>query len=96
MRSKRTNKSMGKGLAATILDSYQEYCQLGYPNDPKIYVINADFETLQKVESTLNKGIIPKSPTEKNWGFQTRVDASLRPGEVVFGPEQVRIVWDGK
>ena len=96
MRSKSANKILGKTLAAMILDSYQEYCNYGYPKDPKVYVINANKDTLVKVSLILNQGIIPKIKTDKDWGFQLREDTNLMPGEIVFGPEQVRITWDGK
>ncbi len=96
MRSKMTNKILGKTLVVMILDSYQEYVNLGYPKDPKIYVISAEKNTLIKISTALNKSIISKSHIDEDWGFQMNENNNLSPGEIIFGPEQVRIVWDGK
>ena len=83
-------------MAATILDAYQEYCNFGYPKDSKVYVVQANKDTLSKVSIILNKGIIPGKPIDKDWGFQMHVTPHLKDGEIIFGPEQVRITWDGK
>ena len=96
MRSKRAGKIQKKSLVAIILDSYQEYCNFGYPKDPKVYVVQANKETLIKVSSLLNQGIIPGKSVDKNWGFQMQENSHLGVGEIIFGPEQVRITWDGK
>ncbi len=96
MRSKSPNKKIGKTILATILDAYQEYCSLGYPKDPKIYVIRAESDTLKKISVLLNSGLITKKDLELNWGFRLEEDANLLTGHIVFGPEQINIEWDGK
>lgn len=95
-RLKVPNKKIGKTILVTILDSYQEYCSLGYPKDPKVYVVRANKETISKISNFLNLGIISKKDVNLNWGFRLEEDSSLPTGHIVFGPEQVIIKWDGK
>jgi len=96
MRYKMTNRRTGKTLLAMILDTYQEYRNLGYPIDPAVYVIRAVPETLERVMLLLDKGAITKKETAKNWGFQLEADSRLGADEIIFGPELVTIRWSDK
>lgn len=96
MRKKAANKGANKTLLAMILDSYQEYCSLGYPKDPSIYVISANVSTGRVLSEKFKNEAMTLVEVPENWGFQLKIDERLLPNEIVFGPEQIIIKWDGK
>ncbi len=96
MRKKSTDKKKNKSILVMILDSYQEYCSLGYPRDPSVYVITVHSSNYEKLAERFKNEAITKSETLPNWGFQMLTNDNRQPDEVIFGPEQICIKWDGK
>ncbi len=96
MRSKEASRRNSKSILAMILDSYQEYCNFNYPKDPKVYTIKAHPDTIKLLEMHLSQGAILKDEKPVEWGFKLEPDSRLFKYEVIFGPEQITIKWDGK
>jgi hypothetical protein len=94
MQFKTTLKIKGNKVAISILDSYQEYCGLGYPKDPKVYVIQGNRSTLDKAILELDRNAITKTSVNSAWGFQTIENSKLEDGILIFGPEQIYIKWE--
>lgn len=93
MRLKRVDKPVGKSILVMILDSYQEYCSLNYPKDPKVYFIRANPETARKLALQFSNSALLKEKCPECWGFNLVEDVRLLPHEIVFGPEQTTIFW---
>ena len=96
MRRKSTDKKLNKSILVMILDSYQEYCSLGYPRDPSVYVITVHPSNYKILADRFRDEALTKSETKQNWGFQLLTNDKLQSNEVIFGPEQICIKWDGK
>ena len=88
---KITNHKTGKTIVALILDAYREYCAYGYPNDPGVYVIRANRNTMKRLSDYIQSLTFKNANTR--WNFQRMTENRLRDGEVVFGPEQVEMYW---
>ena len=93
-------------LPVMILNAYNEYISVGYPVDTAIYRIRASKSTFGKMKEYLQKNFsfIPKvelslEKSEISFGdhiFRLEIDSNLGLGNIVFGPEQIKIKWSGK
>lgn len=98
MKLKSTSRKRGLTLVALILNTYGEYKQNGYPEDPEIYFIRANTETAKLLydygDSVINAHR-SGSTKLRFMGFKVLVDDRLETMRVVFGPETVEIKWNG-
>jgi hypothetical protein len=94
MESISTNNLKGRTVIALILDSYRQYCSFGYPSDPNIYEVRASGRTYLLLNDYIAS--MPDTGSKDKWPFKVTQDTRILPGEVFFGPEQVRIIWRGK
>jgi hypothetical protein len=88
---------LNSNICVKILNAYNEYVHYKYPSDPNIYFVKGHPNTISDLKEYCKLNIHNPSPIVDNlniMGFGVIEDLSLGPEEIIFGPEQVKLIWN--
>lgn len=91
MELKKIQINNCKATIAEVLSAYNKYVEFGYPKDPNVYEVRAPEEIVGQLLEYIPNIKFSSDITE--WPFKIIEDSNVEPGKVIFGPEQVTIVW---
>jgi hypothetical protein len=94
MDTRATDKEIGRTLSASILSAYKEYRENNYHPNPAIYRVVVNEDTWIALSKLPEASFVKNAEVElRLLEFKVEIDNKLSLGEVVFGPEQVLILW---
>lgn len=93
-------------LPVMIINAYNEYVSVGYPADTAIYILRMAPKTLDRMGKYFKRKVsfIPPAgvdvPGKKIFfgehQFRIEMEHTLGMGQIIFGPELIRIKWTGR
>ena len=98
MKSKNVEPKKSRTIVALLLDSYNEFKEVGYPADPEIYFIRVNDRNkviLIKLSDSVLNIFDDGTQDYRFMGFKIIVDNRLPDNTVVFGPETIELKWNG-
>lgn len=94
-----TNLEKAKSLMVMLQDSLAQYVNFGYPKDPAVYVVRVNPRMIPLLKKYFDSNFIPPFELDEEsgtlGGFQFKEDKAIKPGRLMFGPEQLEIIWNG-